>query len=395
MKKTIMFVAIAMLFFTGDVGTGCSNLSSSPAAVPGEATETRVTNALEGKPDQITTQAATVLTSALTPNELKYLENLDWRLLENGGLFKDPVSRKAITALLPIVRGKNLQAWLLQNRVLGIGVAYAQGHICSPAENVAALVVGAFESAVTTAVSFTCIGAAVATGGAGALLCLGAGIVSAAVIIANANCDVNDPDLPPQGDFLDAGLATTCGLYPIDTGTAVATSTSYTTDTGESTSTGIATNTNTATDTATESSSTTLATTDTGTGTDTGQAGIDPMCLEFKNSLIEITQAIIGCLTAEANCYQGESCSAPDFNTTCNDAYVSCMDPVDIIEKGSTENCPNNVAFSKCRNACSFVGSDCDSCNSSPECYSTCFACEDKDKLSGNNCVLKCADLLP
>jgi cysteine-rich repeat protein len=381
--------------------------------------KTRVINALEGNPDQITTDAATVLTSTLTPNELNYLENLDWRLLENGGLFVDPISRKAITALMPIVRGKNLQARQLKNRALGTGVAYAQGHICSTAENVAALVVGAFESAATTAISFTCIGAAVATGGAGAMACLGAGIVSAAIIIANANCDVNDPDLPPQGDPVDPPLTCTlcvrgwcngvlanCGPDDTDTDTSVATTTSYTTSSESNTDTdaGIGTGTGTVIDTVSDTGKGSA----TGTGTATSILTSTSSTTSSESSTGTTTNSVTGTGTGvktatntktattktETNIKTNTATSSVTSLGGCGDGILQDGEQCDDGNTDSGDGCSSSCQIEICFRCPEPPGQPCiDYCQCGNGILDPYETCDDGNTISGDGCSGDCQTL--
>jgi hypothetical protein len=155
-----------------DLG-GCGN----GAAQPDDGT--RVTAAIEGHPDALTQQAASVLMTGLSATEQDHLAQLDWNAATADTLIRDPAFLHAVTLL----RDANLMA---QNRRVTVGVAEAA---CPAAakQNIndgIAVVRRSFGRAATA-------GAVCALLGAGALVCS-----AAAVIAASAN----------HGDILTTAL---------------------------------------------------------------------------------------------------------------------------------------------------------------------------------------------
>lgn len=191
MKRVIAIALLPFFFALGNMGLGCGDPNDN--STPGQATETRIEDAVNGTPDAITIGASAALTDALTAAELLYLGSLDWRLLGNGGVFSDPTARKALTALMPLVQDKSLHARAIEISL--INKAYAQTtDACSTTyDYVVNAVISAFGKSANG--DGSCIEATLSSGG-GWQSCLAAGLASIAIAIDASGCKLDNPTLP-------------------------------------------------------------------------------------------------------------------------------------------------------------------------------------------------------
>ena len=199
MKRLIVLALIPLFFCFGQVGFGCgANGDRTNAA---DAPQTRLTGAMNNQPDEITREAMTVMETTLTAGELKYLGSIDWSVFANGRILTDPVSRKALAALMPLVKDKGLQA--SSGRFALMSRAYAQTatDACSAAVENVVSALKIFSSG-----GSGCLGGAQA-GITGWQSCLAASMVSVAIALNASHCDLDDKTVPPEGQAADQALA--------------------------------------------------------------------------------------------------------------------------------------------------------------------------------------------
>ncbi len=124
-RKAVTSVCLGLLtlLFQATVSPGCTDAdTSAPAASGPEADALRRT--FDGHPDATALAAGQALTSALSPAELAYLNDLDWNRVPAGGGLRDPVIRKALLVMALRFPQSPRQSAL---GGFSVGVAHADG----------------------------------------------------------------------------------------------------------------------------------------------------------------------------------------------------------------------------------------------------------------------------
>jgi hypothetical protein len=198
-KRLIVLALVPIFFCLGDVNLGCGSGDGKTNAA--DTPQNRLTDAVNGQPDEITRQAEAVLETALTAGELKYLGSVDWNAFANGGILTDPVSRKALAALMPLVKDKGLLADTGGFNLMSRACAQTAPDACSAAvENVVSALKIFFSG------GSGCLGGAL-SGTPGWQSCLAASMASVAIALNASRCDLDDPSLPTAGQAADKALA--------------------------------------------------------------------------------------------------------------------------------------------------------------------------------------------
>jgi hypothetical protein len=171
-----------------------------------------------GKPDAFVTEVEASLTDSLTAGEIKYFNQVDWSKFTGATVFTDPVVRKAVIALRPVV-SQYCQRLTLRECSFSIGVAYAQ----TTFDDVLAAVEAHAGQVIVDGIAIVVVGAlAVACG---ATVCTVAGIVGSLAIIFYS----------PEGQAAqlpDVGAPVDPALYDADVASEDGTSSGATTTVG-------------------------------------------------------------------------------------------------------------------------------------------------------------------
>lgn len=228
------------------VAFACAHDRASSSGAPSVA-ETEFDDARAGHPDEATQRDADALIASLSPWELAYLERLDWERTTGSQFFHDPVFRKMMRVVLPLLPAASTTSTATLH-VKGDGTSSdcvsAEAAVTRAVTKILARI--ATNKALTLVAAGTCFGA-LETGGALAAACLAAAaalagseagdILSAALPFGEGACgaelpadlavycttlsdfgaslppECTTPDASPIGETGDAGGdAGTCGL---------------------------------------------------------------------------------------------------------------------------------------------------------------------------------------
>ena len=172
---------------------------------------------MTGMPDEFTKAAGDVMAQSLTEGELAYLAQLDWRKFTGADVFADPVVRKAVEALQPLVTmtctsghyaalTPASNSLSLERNAIFVSVAYADTVAMRLGSLALAILVKGTGLLVTGAFTVAC----------GATFCTVAGIVAGLAIIFDNLPAANAAELPPVGAPADPALycklTSSCGV---------------------------------------------------------------------------------------------------------------------------------------------------------------------------------------